>query len=359
MFFPDIIKIFSPVSSSIRELMLCIDANAKGMTLVVDEQQRLVDTITDGDIRRAILSGMEMTLSVQDLIAHKATVAARDVITAVAGSDHTQLITLMSEHGIHHVPIVDDDRRVIDLVTMDDLVPKATLPIRAVVMAGGFGNRLGDLTQETPKPMLPLGDRPILEHIIEQLKDAGIEQVSLTTHYMPEKITDHFGDGSDFGIQISYVQEDEPLGTAGALGQIGDTTQPLFIMNGDIITDLDIKAMLTFHKEHDATLTVGVRQYDLNVPFGVIEGEGLEIVGIKEKPVVKFDVAAGIYLLEPSALEYVDVKAHMDMPELIQRLVKANKKVISFLVIEYWLDIGDPQQYAQAQLDVINRKDIR
>jgi NDP-sugar pyrophosphorylase family protein len=216
-------------------------------------------------------------------------------------------------------------------------------------MAGGKGSRLQPLTEEMPKPMLPVGDRPVLEIIIGQLRDAGIKQVKVTTHHQPEKIAQHFGDGSNFGVELSYVEERSPLGTVGGLGLLEVPRETTLVINGDILTQVDFRAMLRYHQEHQADLTVAVRQYDVKVPYGVIECDGAQVRKISEKPAVMVLVNAGIYLLEPGVYRYIPNGQRFDMTELIQRLLDEGRSVVSFPVREYWLDIGQREEYEQAQ----------
>jgi NDP-sugar pyrophosphorylase family protein len=228
------------------------------------------------------------------------------------------------------------------------------LPLQAVIMAGGYGMRMRPLTEELPKTMLPVGDRPLMELIISQLRRTGIRRVNIATHYLSDKIKDHFGDGQDFGIELSYVTEDRPLGTAGALGLLEPTENPLLIINGDILTRVNFKAMLDFHRENKAALTVAVRKYDMNVPYGVIESEGALVRALVEKPLLNFLVNAGIYLLEPAVHRYIPNNRHLNMTDLIQRLIDDGQAVASFPIMEYWLDIGNDVDYAQAQKDMKN-----
>jgi NDP-sugar pyrophosphorylase family protein len=221
-------------------------------------------------------------------------------------------------------------------------------------MAGGFGKRLLPLTQNTPKPMLPIGEQPLMERMIGQLRDAGIHRVNVTTHFEPEKIRDYFGDGERFGVNLNYVSEERPLGTAGALRLIETKKEPLLIINGDILTRVDFRAMLDFHREHQADLTVGVREYDFQVPYGVIETEGARVTGVNEKPVYKFFVNAGIYLLQPALDEFIPKDERFDMTDLIEKLIAAGRTVASFPIMEYWLDIGRLADYERAQEDVKN-----
>jgi len=235
---------------------------------------------------------------------------------------------------------------------MDSLVPDQPLPVQAVVMAGGKGTRLHPLTAETPKPMLRVGERPVLEIIIGQLREAGIKQVKVTTHHKSEKIEEHFGDGKEFGIELSYVEEDRPLGTVGGLGLLEIPQETTLVINGDILTRVDFRAMLAYHREHQADLTVAVRQYDIKVPYGIIECEGSMVRGVSEKPLLGFFVNAGIYLLEPGVYQFIPSGQRFDMTELIQRVLREGRTVVSFPIREYWLDIGQREDYEQAQEEI-------
>ncbi|MEQ9023477.1 MAG: sugar phosphate nucleotidyltransferase, partial [Pseudomonadales bacterium] len=197
-------------------------------------------------------------------------------------------------------------------------------------MAGGFGTRLHPLTEETPKPMLPVGGRPLMEYTIKQLRKVGIKKVNIATHFRPDKIIDHFGDGSDIGVDLNYVNEMSPLGTAGALGLVEEWRGTLLMINGDILTNVDFNAMHRFHQEHQAILTVAVRQYDLQIPYGVIESNDSFVVDITEKPEAKFLVNAGIYLIEPSARTHLPKEERFDMTDLIKKLIADGQPVACF-----------------------------
>jgi len=342
--------------SSIRQAMACIGRNEKGIVLITDEERRLLGTITDGDVRRAMLAGQSLDAPIGELLTCKVNSPYPEPVTAPIGTERSALLGLMREHVVRHVPLLDNDGRVVGLVTLDELLPDQVLPLQAVIMAGGFGTRLRPLTEDLPKPMLPVGDRPLMELIIEQLHHAGIRRVNITTHYMSEKIVEHFGDGCDFGVELDYVTEEQPLGTAGALGLMKVPDEPLLVINGDILTRMDFRAMLDYHREQDADLTVGVRKYDLQVPYGVIECEGPRVRQVREKPLLRFFVNAGIYLLEPSVHHYIPTGCHFDMTDLIQRLLEEKRPVVSFPIVEYWLDIGRSVDYEQAQEDLRNGK---
>ena len=253
-----------PPGATVREAMVCIDRNHIGIALVVEPDRRLLGTVTDGDVRRAMLADLDLDAPVAELLARQEALhEPRPVpLTAPVGTRGPELVVLMRRYDVRQIPLVDGEGRVHDIALLEDLIEPDGPPLRAVVMAGGFGTRLGELTDETPKPMLPVGDRPLLERIIEQLRDAGIQHVNLTTHYRGDTIARHFGDGSEFGVEIEYVAEERPLGTAGALGLVA-AESPILVMNGDILTRVDFRAMHRFHDEHAAEMTVAVRPYEV------------------------------------------------------------------------------------------------
>lgn len=338
--------------NSVRKVMECIDQSARGIALVLDEQRHLIGTVTDGDIRRAILAGMNLDLSISELLQQRQPGFASGAITAPLGTDDTTLLHLMSENDVRHIPLVDDHGCVADISFLTELVKEYELPLRALVMAGGQGSRLRPLTEELPKPMLPVGNKPLLQLIVEQLKQAGIRQVNVATHYKGDVIAEHFKNGEAFGVDIRYVKEDQPLGTAGALSLLDEVDEPLLVMNGDILTRVDFRALLHFHREHKADLTVCVRQYEFNVPYGVIDADGVNVKGISEKPVVRQFINAGIYLLNPQVRKLIPNGQPYDIPDLIDRLIQEQRTVVCFPIREYWLDIGKVDQYDQAKADI-------
>lgn len=348
----DVTALCIPATLSIREAIACMDAARRGIVLVVDQDRRLVGTVTDGDVRRAILYRVSLEQPISVVLARKATTPYAKPITASVESDRNTHVALLREHKILHLPLLDPQQRVVDLVTLGDCVSQPTLPLQAVVMAGGRGSRLAPLTDGTPKPMLPVGDRPLLEIIIGQLREAGIRAVTVTTHHQPEKIEAHFGDGRNFGVALSYVEEGRPLGTGGGLGLLEAPKDTMLVMNGDILTQVDFRAMLAYHREHQADLTLGVRHYDFKVPYGVVECDGPVVRRLSEKPVVDFFVNAGIYLLEPAVYQFLPPDQRFDMTELIQRLIDQGRAVVGFPIREYWLDIGEHAEYQRAEQDI-------
>ena len=341
--------------SSIREAITCIDRNKCGIALVVDESHRLLDTISDGDVRRAMLAGVNVDAPVSSLQSRRAKSPYTAPVTAPVGTEPAALLRLMQERVLRQIPLLDRAQRVVGLVTLRDLLPSKDLPLQAVVMVGGYGSRLRPLTEDLPKAMLPIGDRPLLERILNQLSEVGIRQVNLTTHYKPEVIARYFGDGSKFGLTLRYVKEDQPLGTAGALSLLEASDQPVLVMNGDIVTQIDIHAMLDFHQEHRADMTVAVSPYKVRIPYGVVETDGVTIHGLTEKPVFTHFINAGIYLLSPKTCGFVPRGQAFDMTHLISRLLAERCQVVSFPIREYWLDIGEADNYQKALQDVANK----
>lgn len=344
--------LFIAPTASIREAMACIDRNQRGIVLVVEADRALLGTITDGDVRRAMLAGLDLESPVSVILERKANSPYPRPVSAPVTADRETLLQIMRERSVRQIPLLDEAGRVVEVVTQDDLLPAQILPLQAVIMAGGFGTRLRPLTEDLPKPMLPVGGRPLMELIVEQLQQAGIRRVNVTTHYKPEKIIEHFGDGHAFGVELNYVNEDRPLGTGGALGLMPQPTEPVLVINGDILTQVDFRAMLDFHRENRADLTLAVRRYEMQVPYGVIECEGARVQYLREKPQLGFLVNAGIYLLEPAVYQFIPQGQHFNMTDLIQWLLDAGRTVVSFPIREYWLDIGQHADYTQAQDDV-------
>ena len=347
--YTDLTTLCINTDNSMHEAIAQIEVNRIGIVLVVDPKKRLVGTVTDGDLRRTILAGISLDEPVSVLLARKTESPFAKPITAQEDAGRAAFINLLNQYSIRHLPLVDHDQRVVALVTSDDFYPYPERPMQAVIMAGGMGTRLRPLTDNLPKPMLPVGNRPLMEIIVNQLRDANISHVNVSVYHESEKITNYFGDGSKFGVKMTYVTEDQPLGTAGALGLMEEPKETVLVINGDILTQVDFRAMRDYHQEHSADLTVAVQQYDLQVPYGIVECEGAAIQSISEKPVLKFFVNAGIYLLEPSVYSFIPHDERYDMTDLIQRLLSEGRSVVAFPIREYWSDIGQHSDYEQAQ----------
>jgi dTDP-glucose pyrophosphorylase/CBS domain-containing protein len=348
--------LFVSINTPIREVIEQIDRSGRiSIALIVNEDKQLISTITDGDVRRGILAGLSLDEPVSGLLPIKALLPRPLPLTAPLNLDSSTLLQMMRENAVRQIPLVNDKDQVVDIVILRDLLSSQT-PLQAVVMAGGKGTRLRPLTDNIPKPMLSVGDRPLMELTIEKLYNSGIRHVDVSTNYLAESIIEYFGNGSAFGVELNYIKEDRPLGTAGALGLMDTPGGTILVINGDVLTEVNFEAMLAYHQEQNSELTVGVRQYGMQVPYGVLECDGPNVRHLKEKPNLTFLVNAGIYLLEPSVYQYIPKDIRFDMTDLIQKLLDDNRPVMSYPIIEYWLDIGQPADYEQAQNDARDGK---
>lgn len=342
---------------SVGDAVACIDRSRRvGIALLVDAEGRLVNTLTDGDVRRGLLAGVRLRDPVDRLLAIKVKTPHPLPVTAPDGTDHGTLLEMMRSRAVRQIPLVTPEHRVVDVVTLAELLPEEPRALQALVMAGGLGTRLRPLTESMPKPMLPVGGRPLMELIIDQLRGIGVHKVNVATHYQADKIVEHFGDGSAFGVTIEYVREENPLGTGGALGLMAPPDDPVLVINGDILTDVDFRAMHGYHQDHRAAMTVAVRRYEVQVPYGVVECDGPNLRALREKPEISFLVNAGIYLLEPHVYQYVPPNERFNMTDLIEKLLANGETVVSYPVREYWLDIGQHADYERAQKDAENGK---
>ncbi len=327
---------------SIRETVKLIDESATQIALVTAPDGRLLGTVTDGDMRRGILKGVALDEPVERIMNPDPTVMrgneSRDAILAV-----------MRNKGVHQIPIVDPDGRLAGLELIDEIVQGAERDNAVVLMAGGLGSRLRPLTDDCPKPLLKVGNKPIIETIIENFIEYGFRRFYISINYKAEMIEEYFGDGSKWGVEIKYLREGERMGTAGSLGALsGKFGKPLFVMNGDLLTRVNFSQLLAFHAEHVAKATMCVREYDFQVPYGVVKIDKGRLQDIEEKPVHRFFVSAGIYVLEPEVLELIPTGAHLDMPALFKLLLDRKMHAAVFPIREYWLDIGRLDDFERA-----------
>lgn len=344
-------KICLSSESSIRQALEVIDRGVMQIALVTRDN-RLVGTITDGDIRRGFLQGKGLEDSIDGLY-------NPDPVKGSVNSSREDLIQLALARGIKQIPVVDQDGILIGLEYIDDYLRVTEKPNLVVLMAGGLGSRLRPLTETVPKPMLTVGKKPILETIIESFRQCGFKNFLLSVNYRAEQIIEHFKDGSRFGVSIRYLKEKKRLGTAGALSLMETVPEhPFLVMNGDLLTGLNFEHLLNYHVHAGADASMCVRDYEFQVPFGVVETKGARITTIVEKPSHHFYVNAGIYVLEPEVVSMVPADTFYDMPQLFQDLIDAGKKVCSFPVKDYWLDIGRPTEFEQAQVEYEEHFDV-
>lgn len=331
--------------ASVLDAIKVIDAG-KIQIVLVHEDGRLVGTVTDGDVRRGILGGIQLSSLVSEIM-------NRHPVTVPASATVEEAIALMRTHSIHQLPIVDETGCVVGIRLLDNLLLKRDGEDNWVVlMAGGLGTRLRPLTDDCPKPLLKVGERPIMETILQSFIDQGYRKFFISVNYMAEMIEAYFGDGSRWGAEIVYLRETERMGTAGALSLLpARPEQPFFVMNGDLLTKANFRQMLNFHREHSATATMSVREYSFTVPYGVVQTDDQYLVEIQEKPVHKFFVNAGIYILEPEALDHIQTSAPLDMPALFEMLMKQGRQASVFPLREYWIDIGQHPDLERATVE--------
>ena len=340
-------------ASVISDAVRCLESADLKLVLVVDQDEILVGTITDGDIRRGLLEGIQLTDNLEKVINFTPVVVHED-------APRHEIARLRSDHDVVEIPVVDNKNRVIGVEISDSDSDANTQDNPVLVMAGGYGRRLHPLTEDLPKPMLAVGGKPILESIISQLTSAGFKRIFISTHYQEKKIRDHFGSGIGFGAQIEYLHESVPLGTAGAIGScvLNSQRRPLLIINGDILTTVSFGELLSFHESQGNVMTVCGREYKVNIPYGELDLDGHSLLGIIEKPTHRVLVNAGIYVVNAEIYTKVRNGEKLDMPELIKTQLDANRRVGVFPIHEYWLDIGEhgelekARQYSNGSRDV-------
>lgn len=353
-FVKDVHAISILADTSIRNAIKIMDASTIGICIITGSDNEFLDIITDGDVRRAMLNELSFDASIKELHLLKRSIRQTSPITKDINESNDVLLQVMLELDLMHIPLLDQFGRAVDVALLSHLIEDKIPSVEAVVMAGGFGTRLRPLTENTPKPMLPVGNRPLMERTIEQLRASGVNDVNITTHYLPDQIIKHFGDGKDYGVKFNYIHEDKPLGTAGALKLIEKTAEHLLVVNGDILTNINYATMIEYHKNFKADLTIGVRKYEIDVPYGVVKTKNEKVKSLIEKPKYSFFVNAGIYLLNSSVVDHIPTNKRYDMTELIEKLVNNDYNVVSFPIREYWLDIGRIEDYAQAQ-EIVKR----
>lgn len=332
-------------SISILEVMKIIDESSKQIAIVIDENNKLLGTISDGDIRRALLRNIPLTESVKEIYFKTPTVAS-------INDSREEIINICKVKKIHQIPIVDSKGNLVGLEILDELISKEKKLNKVILMVGGLGTRLQPLTENIPKPMLEVGNKPILQTIVEKFAEYGYLDIVMCINYKSHVIKDYFGDGAEFGVNIEYVSEKDRMGTAGALSLLKDKPQEsFFVMNGDLLTNVNFEHLHDFHTSNNSIGTMCVRDYDFQVPFGVVSIKDTKILSIDEKPKHKFFVNAGIYMFDPEILEYIPKNEFYDMPTLFKKLIDKNKKVISFPLREYWLDVGRIEEYEKANLE--------
>ena len=335
--------------NTLEEAIKTLHEGGCRITLIIDDDGKLLGTLTDGDVRRALIKHISMDDLVVEVMNNKPE-------TALKSDQRRQILSMMRKKKFLHMPIVNEQGVLVGLETLQHLIKNISYDNPVLLMAGGFGTRLLPLTKETPKPLLKVGKLPILETIITQFIDAGFHNFYISTHYKAEMVRKHFGDGSAWGVSIQYIHETKPMGTAGSLGLLPRDIQdlPILVMNGDLLTKVNFEHLLEFHKEQGGVATMCVREYDFQVPYGVIESKECRITSIVEKPVHQFFVNAGIYVLNPALVKSVDGKTYLDMPSLLESRIENGEQVDTFPLHEYWIDIGHLEEFERANREVVS-----
>jgi dTDP-glucose pyrophosphorylase/CBS domain-containing protein len=335
-------KALLSAEATLQDAVRNLDGSGLQIALIVSAEGKLLGTITDGDIRRGLLRGLSLSSPIDSVV-------YPDPMVVPPELSRDMVLQLMRANRIHQLPVVDENRKLVGLHVLDDLMAPKQRPNLMVIMAGGKGTRLRPHTEDCPKPLLPVAGKPMLEHIIERAKSEGFCHFVLAIHYLGHMIEDYFGDGSRWQVKIEYLRENEPLGTAGAIGLMNPRPDaPFLVTNGDVLTDIHYADMLDFHGHHGAAATMAVRLHEWQHPFGVVHTKGIDITGFEEKPVALSHVNAGIYVLGPGAFDSLVAGEQCDMPTLFARLQERGSRTIVYPMHEPWLDVGRLEDYAAA-----------
>lgn len=337
-------KLLIKSNQKIEEAIKKLDKNVIKILIVIDQSSKLVGTITDGDIRRGLLKGIGIKNNSSDVM-------RKNPIFSFIDENKASNINKMKKHKIFHLPIVDKKMKVIGLEISK---PNSEKDIKSpvLIMAGGFGKRLMPLTKDTPKPMLIVGKKPILETILIKLAKEGFSEFYISVHYKSEIIKDYFKDGSSYGVKIKYLQEKNPLGTGGAISLLpSKINKPIIVMNGDILTDLNFRSLIEYHQSCNSFATVCCSKYTINVPYGVINQKNNEMISLIEKPSQDFFINAGIYIFDKEVLALIFKSIKMDITDILTKIINNNKKVSVFPIHEKWIDIGERKEFRLAQFE--------
>ena len=334
-------------TAKMLDAMKVIELNDAKVALVVNEENELLGTVTDGDIRRALIRNASVSSPVSQVM-NSSPFKIQTNYTRIEAEN------IFKSKKISQLPVVDENNKVVDLLLSRQHFEVRQKKHTVVIMAGGLGSRLGELTANYPKPMLKVGDKPILQILLENLKESGFTDVLIAVNYKADVIMDYFGNGDNFGLNIQYIKETERLGTAGALSLFKPKNNlPVIVMNGDVLTKVDFTQLIEFHSQNELAASMCVRKYDMQIPYGVVYVDGAHISKIEEKPIESFLVNAGIYVLNAETLSLVPLNTYFDMPSLFEKIVSSQKKKAGvFPIHEYWIDVGRKDDFEQAQLDI-------
>jgi len=348
----DLKKLMISPTLDFHSVVKAVQNGGTKMSLVVDKKNKLLGTITDGDIRRTLLKKSSLQIMAKDMM-------NSNPITVRKNTSDKNIKDLMKERNLFHLPVLNDDGEVIKLRLLHELLDVKKNDNTIFILAGGFGRRLFPLTRNIPKPMLKIGEVPILERIINRFKDQGFHNFTVSTHYLSKQIINHFDNGKKLGVNIDYVIEDTPLGTAGSLGLINKKkiTNSIIVINADIMSQLNFVELLKFHKSNFNEITLCTKEYSFQIPFGVINANNGNFINLEEKPVKYFNINAGIYVIEPSLLRFIDGKKYIDMTTFINDIMNSNIKVNTFPIYEEWDDLGSKGDLDRIQSNIDKKND--
>ena len=329
--------------ATIGDVLKNLNKSSLRISLIVNDKEEFQGTVSDGDIRRALINGTEQKTSIQKIINRNAFVVNSETKPEI-------VLQLMIKNKVQQIPIVNEKQKITGLYLWDELVSQKKILNTMVIMAGGKGTRLGKYTKNCPKPLLPVNGKPMLEQIIESAKLQGFERFVISINYLGQMIEDYFNDGEKWNVKIDYIKEDKPLGTAGALRLLSPKPKlPIVVSNCDIMTDIHYGELLNFHNNHNADATMAVRIHEWENPYGVVQTKGIDILNFEEKPVVRSNINAGVYVLEPSVIDDITKDKIFDMPNLFEKLKKKNLRTIVYPIHEPWADIGIPEDYLKVK----------
>lgn len=333
---------------TIKQALEAIDKSAIEIALVVDQEFRLLGMATDGDIRRAILRGADINACIETVMNKNYTAIGEDI-------PHDTAIRIMAEHSFRHIPVIDQQGHLKDIILWQDVIKPKKKTNYVLLLAGGLGTRLRPLTEDVPKPMLKVGDKPIIETIIGQFKQNGFINILVSVNYKADVIEDYLKDGSHLGVNIQYIKETKRLGTAGPIRLAKEyLAEPFFVMNGDLLTNLNLSNMMDFHTSNGFDLTIATKKYELQIPYGVVRMDDIAVTGMDEKPIIGYFINAGIYCLDPKLIDYIPEDQYYDFNVLINQAISDELSIGSFPITEYWMDIGQMADYQKAANDYYN-----
>ncbi len=329
--------------ATIKDVLKNLNKSGSRISLIVNNKKQFQGTISDGDIRRALINGVEQNSSIQKII-------NKNSFTVSPKIKHEFVLDLMVKNKIQQIPVVNKSKKIVGLYLWDEVLSHKKIPNTMVIMAGGKGTRLGKYTKNCPKPLLKVNGKPMLERIIVRAKLQGFENFLISINYLGQMVKDYFSNGDKWNIKINYIKEHKPLGTGGGLRLISPKLKfPFVVSNCDIMTDINYGELLNFHYNHNAVATMAVRSHEWENPYGVVRTKGIDIIGFEEKPVVRSHINAGVYVLEPLAINVIKKNEKLDMPNIFERLKKKNLKTVVYPIHEPWADIGMPEDYLKVK----------